>query len=102
MEIQNITVGQKVRSFDFADGKWGRDLEGERACYVEGEVVEMTRHIPGPDGFLMDSGCDRYVIRCDKRVFGGEEVEREDELFYVPVNGTPSWGSKVINCVEAI
>ena len=33
----NIQVGSKVRSFDFHS----RDITGEDACYVEGEVVDI-------------------------------------------------------------
>jgi hypothetical protein len=97
-----IQVGQKVRSFDFADGKWGRDLIGERACFIDGIVTDITNMIPGEDGFLMDVGCDRYVIEVELRVFGGKAVDPEATTFYPPVNGTPTWGGKVTNCVEAI
>jgi hypothetical protein len=88
MKIQTITEGQRVRSFDFD----GRDLEGERACYVEGTVM----------GFDNIQGCDRYVIKVSKRVFGGEEVTPEDDTFIPPVNGTPTWMGGVTNCVEAM
>lgn len=97
-----IKVGDSVRSFDFADGKFGRDLVGERACYIEGTVVDITRMVPGEDGFLMDAGCDRYVIAVDKRVFGGEVVKAEASTFYPPVNGTPTWGERVTDCVEVM
>lgn len=70
-----IKVGDRVRSFDFDD----RDLEGERACYVEGRVEE-----------IVESGwCQRYAIRVERRVFGGEEIaEGYEDMVYPPVNGT--------------
>lgn len=98
----NIKIGDKVRSFDFADGDFGRDLTGERACYVEGFVVDITRMVPAEDGFLMDAGCDRYVIEIERQVFGGEEVDEPLDRVYPPVNGTPTWGDRVTNCVEVI
>ena len=89
-----IEVGSKVRSFDFARGDSGRDLAGERACYVEGVV----------EGFKEVEGCERYVIRVDRKVFGGEE---EDILgrfphVYPPVNGTPTSLGGVCNGVELV
>ena len=36
MTNPEITIGTRVRSFDFPDN---RQLTGERACYVEGEVT---------------------------------------------------------------
>ena len=69
-----IVVGDQVRSFDF---DYCEDLTGDRACYVEGEVAAI-----GPI-----EGCDRYLIRVSRRVFGGEEVEHP-EWVRPPVNGT--------------
>ena len=53
-----IQVGSKVRSFDFARDGRGCQLEGERACYVEGVV----------EGFKDLEGCERYVTRVDRKV----------------------------------
>ena len=81
-----IQVGDKVRSFDFAGpfangAKYGRDLEGERACFVEGVVEAVVER----------EGCPRYEIRVNRDVFGGEESDRRvGNLVYPPVNGTPS------------
>ena len=83
----DITVGTKVRSFDFD----GRDLEGERACYAEGKVV----------GFEKLEGCERYVIEVTRRVFGGDEDDRRGKI-YPPVNGTPTWMGRVTDGVEVI
>ena len=99
--MSDIKVGDRVRSFDFADGDYGRDLTGERACFVEGVVTDITRMIPGEDGFLMNAGCDRYVIAVERQVFGGKVVFGADTV-YPPVNGTPTWGDRVTNCVEAM
>ena len=72
-----ITVGDRVRSFHFD----GRDLTGDRACYVEGVVVGFT------DERL--HGCSRYVIEVDREIFGGEVVTGGPEKVHPPVNGTP-------------
>jgi hypothetical protein len=87
----NPMVGSKVRSFDFES----RDLDGERACYVEGEVVEV--------GVVLE-GCQRYRIRVDKRVFGGKVLTgpRVEKEVFPPVNGTASWLGKPIDVVVCI
>ena len=89
-----IEVGSKVRSFDFARDGRGRDLEGERACYVEGVV----------EGFKEVEGCERYIVRVDRKVFGGEEEDILGRFPYVypPVNGTPRLMGGTTNCVELI
>ena len=94
----SISIGSRVRSFDFAgnltDGtRTGRDLEGERACFVEGEVV----------AFDHQEGCKRYRILVDYDVFGGEESSRRvGTLVYPPVNGTPSFLGGVTDFVEEL
>jgi len=102
-EVNSIEVGNKVRSFDFATTikgeAYGRDLEGDRASYVEGEVI----------GFEHKAMCSRYVIRVERRVFGGEEVTQvvanahaEEHVVYPPVNGTPRTLGGVTDGVELI
>jgi len=100
-DIQDIQVGDKVRSFDFADTlrdgtEYGRDLEGERACYVEGTVV----------GFDDENfECRRYKIEVSRRVFGGKEdstIDPREAVVYPPVNGTPKLSRGVCNSVERI
>jgi hypothetical protein len=88
----SISVGDRVRSFDFSDGGLGRDLSGERACYVEGRVQDLVDH----------SGCIRYHILVDRDVFGGEESDRRVGRFInPPVNGVPrAFGSGVTDFVE--
>ncbi len=73
-----IKVGDKVRSFDFPHS---RDVDGDRACYVEGVV----------EGFKEVEGCERYVVRVDRKVFAGKEEDILGRYPYVfpPVNGTP-------------
>ena len=86
-----IQVGDKVRSFDFVQGDFGRDMEGERACYVEGVV----------EAFVEQEGCPRYEIRVKVDVFGGEESDRRVGcLVYPPVNGTPKLFGGVCDNVE--
>ena len=43
MTNPEITIGTRVRSFDFPDN---RQLTGERACYVEGEVTGLSVYPP--------------------------------------------------------
>ena len=75
-----VQVGDRVRSFDFIQGDFGRDLEGERACYVEGVVEALVER----------EGCPRYEIRVELDIFGGDECNhRVGNLVYPPVNGTP-------------
>lgn len=88
-----IKVGDRVRSFDFPDSPTGRTLEGPRAAYVEGEVVELREL----------EGCPRYIVRVERRVFGGKETtNRIGELVHPPVNGTPSWLGDVCDGVERL
>ncbi len=91
----SISVGDRVRSFDFSTSPGGRDLEGERACYVEGRVEELVRV----------DGCLRYKILVERDVFGGEDQSvRVGRYCHPPVNGTPRLigGAKVTNFVELI
>ncbi len=80
-----IQVGDKVRSFDFAetfdDGtQIRRELEGKMACYVEGIVTAINK----------DMSYHRYEIVVNRDVFGGKESERRvGNVVYPPVNGTP-------------
>ena len=88
-----IQVGDRVRSFDFARDGRGRQLEGERACYVEGRVEEFVRV----------EGCQRYHILVDRDVFGGEESDRRVGRYVTPpVNGTPKSFGGVTDFVELV
>ena len=93
-----IQVGDRVRSFDFAESfddgaQFGRDLEGERACYVEGVVLDLADR----------EGCPRYEIHVDRDVFGGEESDRRvGRVVYPPVNGTPKSFGGVCDSVELV
>lgn len=92
-----ITIGSKVRSFDFAetfeDGtQIRRELEGEMACYVEGVVTAIDEEL----------GYSRYEIVVARDVFGGEESDRRvGNVVYPPVNGTPGMFS-VCDGVELV
>ena len=61
----DIAIGSRVRSFDFHHS---RDLEGERACFMEGVVT----------GFAHIRGCDRVVIAVDRCVSGGKELPAQE------------------------
>lgn len=87
----NIRVGSRVRSFDFE----GRDLTGDRACYVEGEVT----------GTQMG----HYVVLATRDVFAGRESttagkgSRVGTLVTPPINGRPRLlDDGVTNFVEAL
>ena len=80
-----ITIGSKVRSYDFAHSK---------DCFVEGEVINIE----------FFQGCDHYAILISKRVWDGkEDISMVSDLVYPPVNGTPGFfGSEKTNFVELI
>jgi len=92
-----IVVGSRVRSFDFAetfeDGtQIRRELEGERACYVEGVVTAINEEM----------SYNRYEIVVTRDIFGGEESDhRVGNVVYPPVNGTPGMFS-VCDGVELV
>ena len=89
----SISVGDRVRSFDFATGPSGRALTGERACYVEGRVEELVDV----------EGCQRYRILVDRDVFGGEESDqRVGRYVNPPVNGTPTLFGDATDFVERV
>ena len=76
----DLKTGDLVRSFDFRYGDGdGDDIEGERACYVEGLIEGIDT-----DGFE----CHRYIIRVTRRVFAGEVRDiGPGERVYPPING---------------
>ena len=88
-----IQVGDRVRSFDFSTSPGGRDLEGERACYVEGRVEDLVEV----------EGCLRYRILVDRDVFAGEESDRRVGRHVTPpVNGTRSTLGGATDFVELV
>jgi hypothetical protein len=99
-ETAQALVGQRVRSFDF----YGRELEGERACYIVGTVIGILEA-----GDLADDGqtrfwdCDRYIIAVESRTFAGKEKSANllDRVF-PPLNGTPSSMGETMNGVIRI
>ena len=85
----SIAVGSKVRSFDFES----RDLTGENAFYVEGEVIDIHSW----------TGCDRYVILVEKQVYRGEDVNYHvGKEVTPPVNGIPNLFDGVTDGVELL
>ncbi len=107
--MSEIPLFSHVRSFDFARGDHGRDLEGERACYVEGVVCAVIPagerfDTPDPGGFVYPASCDRYAIRVTRLVFGGVEGDPEEIPTWAcpPLNGTPTSMGRITNNVEAI
>ena len=84
-----ITIGSKVRSFDF---HYMRDLDGPRSSYMEGVVT----------GIENIRGCDRYVIEVTRAVGGGKEHSDYPSVIIPPVNGTPTTMGRVTDGVEVI
>ena len=90
-------VGQRVRSFDFD----GRDLTGDRACYVEGVVEGITD--PLTDRHFSD--CPRYKIRVDRVIWQGQKQSPRGagpSESYPPINGTPRLFGDETSGVEVI
>lgn len=85
-----IQVGDLVRSYDF---NHMRDHVGENACYIEGVVQEIVN----------TSGCDRYKIRCTRRVIAGEREPRDiGKEYFPPINGIPTVFGGLTSFVEKI
>ena len=95
-----------MRSFDFA----GRDLTGDRACFIEGDLVDIL-----PAGTRRNYGdptvvhahfpdCDRYVIHVSMGVFGGVPgAAAKNSYLFPPLNGTGrTLSGELCNGVEAI
>lgn len=84
---REIKVGTLVRSFDHAitmqDGRIGRcEVKGDYASFIEGIVEAVGVEI---------EGCPRYAILCTYAQSGDEErSSRVGEVYYPPVNGTPT------------
>jgi len=92
-----ISVGDRVRSFDFVLGDLGRNLVGDQACYVEGHVQDIVER----------EGCKCYEIRVDLDIFGGILVRwprggRVGNLVYSPVINTHKYFAGTSDFVELI
>jgi hypothetical protein len=85
----DINIGDKVRSFDFAAH---RDIEGPDACFAEGIV----------EGFYT-IGCTRFDIRVTRAVWEGKEVLTEvGTRIAPPLNGTPTNMGRITDGVVKI
>ena len=86
-----ITIGSRVRSFDF---HYMRDLDGPRSCYMEGVVT----------GIEEIRGCMRYIIQVDRCVGRGKELPAQEypPTICPPVNGTPTTMGRITDGVEVI
>jgi hypothetical protein len=86
----SICVGDLVRSYDFNSR---RDIEGTEACYIEGVVQEIV-HV---------SGCERYKIRCTRRIIAGVADSTDiNRAYFPPVNGMPTAFGGLTSFVEKI
>lgn len=91
---QTIQPGDKVRSYDFAEGDYGRDLTGPRAAYVEGVVEKIAEN---------SYGCPCYYIKVTRDVFRGEDSDRRiGRVVTPPVNGTPGTFGDLTNFVDKL
>ena len=82
-------IGDRVRAFDFDND---RDLEGPRACYMEGQITGVEKI----------EGCWRYKIEVRKSIFRGMDMTDFPAVVYPPVNGTPRLFGGVCDGVEVI
>jgi hypothetical protein len=73
----DVMIGDKVRSFNHEN----RDVEGPRASYIEGKVLDFK---------LWRDGTTRYAIRVDRDVSRGVEVAFQAAEVFPPMNGTPT------------
>lgn len=102
-ETARHLIGARVHSFDFH----GRELEGERACYVTGTVVGILEAGElADDGETRFNDCDRYIIAVSRRTFAGRHTgpfggtaPSGGERVFPPLNGTPSTMGGVMNGV---
>jgi hypothetical protein len=82
-----LAVGDRVRSFDFpfyvsrSDAIEGMELEGERACFLEGTLEAIGEDVL--------EGCPRYRIQVDCWHPTPARPTRRFTV-YPPVNGTPA------------
>jgi len=102
-------IGKTVRSFDFANGPaddpYGRDLEGERACYIVGTVVGILKADDfASDGKTTFHDCDRYILKADHRIFRGEiEIAKvKNQEFFPPLNGTNAIHNEISMVEEVV
>lgn len=102
--VEKISVGDRVKSYDFPVHLEHGDLERAEQCYVEGVVVEIAD--PSDNRFNhLGLHCPCYQIFVDKRVFGGKDVtdEMEDGYIYPPINGLGQlFSSKLTHGVKKI
>ena len=93
--MDKIIIGDCVRSFDFPMLK---TREERMECYVEGVVVGITDC--KTDKIFRD--CNRYKIRCCKRIWDSKKSSKHEDFYFPPVNGTPSMFGGVTNTVERV
>jgi len=92
-KFKKFKVNDKVRAHDF---EGNLEVGTTNACYVEGIVLDIVRVVE-------IGGCMCYELKCTKKVFGGEEIERGvGEKVWSPVNGTKTMFGKVLNQVELV
>ena len=84
--IEQIQVGDKVRSYDF---------DYNTDCYVEGDVLQVG---------VMYEGCPRYEIFVTRQVVCGKEKPNllKGHRVYPPINGTRRVLGGICNGVKTL
>lgn len=87
--MDNITVGLRVKSFDF---------EFDKTTYVDGIVVEVNCD-------ELNTGFKTYKIRVDRQIVDGVVVkdykaEGIEHFVFPPMNGTPTIFGRECNFVH--
>ncbi len=97
MTTEAISVGNRVRSYDFPDlEKWKLDRPG---CFIEGTVLAI-----GPIPSIGSGSGLFYTIHVDRIVWEGRErpVRASQRVQYAPLNGRPCSLGGVCNGVVRI
>jgi hypothetical protein len=95
--LEEINVGDTVRSFDFPDRY--RAVAGDEACYYVGVVEQIGEPIERDVAF---TGCRVYSIRVTARYWEGRKLSTETRYVYPPVNGTEKLFGGVTDGVELV
>jgi hypothetical protein len=88
VEIHEIKIGDRVKSYDFPMHLEYGDLERAEMCFVEGVVSNITNEVPDGEGWTITLPYHVYVIDVIREVFNGEEtVANVREQITAPING---------------
>jgi len=97
-----IKIGDKVRSYDFPDGRRTSYVEGVVEHITEVDVDTLVRVGALDAEVVCFHDCRRYVIRVERAVWSGKDAEVRAPVVFPPVNGTPKLFGDVCNGVELV